>query len=537
MKGMFKKALAGVAATALAVTGLALGTATANAAPYAEDATITLTGETAANTTYTAYKIGSYVEDDSVVTGGALTAVGIDTETAWEDVAAETLGSDVTSSQEYKAYGDPLAYVAGTSVYGTENSSQLVAFVDDLAGAIPAGVNPAGSFAVTEDGQPVAFTGLAEGLYLVVSTINGTDPVQLAGKAVAIIGTKVTVDGVEYTKLNEMELGKAEVKPSTPQKPVKEGEVVDGGDVYPGKQIEYTIHGTVPQYVGDKFAFIDTPGLGLTVTVDTDNIKVYTGTTEQLETPIEVTDFELSVSNDNGASFVPATAENKTIKGAANGANQFKVSLNDPEKYAGKTIWVVYKTVVNNEAVDTVNNTVKFDDPATQTDSDNEMKVKKNTITFQKVGVDADADGLDGVTFTLTADSTENNVGLPEGYVVDAASKTVDGKKGVVTFANLPNGKYTITEKTPDDGYMNTKTSFTVTVKDGVITEFDDDTLGLAVKDENGDITVKNVKLITQLPLTGAAGTALFTVLGLLIAGAGALVYMKSRSVKHMLRG
>ena len=39
------------------------------------------------------------------------------------------------------------------------------------------------------------------------------------------------------------------------------------------------------------------------------------------------------------------------------------------------------------------------------------------------------------------------------------------------------------------------------------------------------------------LPLTGAAGTMLFTVLGLLIAGAGALVYMKSRSVKHMLRG
>ena len=50
-------------------------------------------------------------------------------------------------------------------------------------------------------------------------------------------------------------------------------------------------------------------------------------------------------------------------------------------------------------------------------------------------------------------------------------------------------------------------------------------------------VGVENVENITQLPLTGAAGTMLFTVLGLLIAGAGALVYMKSRSVKHMLRG
>ena len=50
-------------------------------------------------------------------------------------------------------------------------------------------------------------------------------------------------------------------------------------------------------------------------------------------------------------------------------------------------------------------------------------------------------------------------------------------------------------------------------------------------------VSVKNVKSVTQLPLTGAAGTALFTVLGLLIAGAGALVYVKSRNVKHALRG
>ena len=55
--------------------------------------------------------------------------------------------------------------------------------------------------------------------------------------------------------------------------------------------------------------------------------------------------------------------------------------------------------------------------------------------------------------------------------------------------------------------------------------------------EDASDIVVRNIRNVTQLPLTGAAGTALFTVLGLLIAGAGALVYMKSRNVKHALRG
>ena len=72
---------------------------------------------------------------------------------------------------------------------------------------------------------------------------------------------------------------------------------------------------------------------------------------------------------------------------------------------------------------------------------------------------------------------------------------------------------------------------------DGAVTIVQD-AFKLASQDsQTKAITVTNVRNITELPLTGAAGTMLFTVLGLLIAGAGALVYMKSRSVKHALRG
>ena len=44
-----------------------------------------------------------------------------------------------------------------------------------------------------------------------------------------------------------------------------------------------------------------------------------------------------------------------------------------------------------------------------------------------------------------------------------------------------------------------------------------------------GHKTVKNIKSITQLPLTGAAGTMLFTVVALLVAGAGVTIAIKSR--------
>lgn len=47
---------------------------------------------------------------------------------------------------------------------------------------------------------------------------------------------------------------------------------------------------------------------------------------------------------------------------------------------------------------------------------------------------------------------------------------------------------------------------------------------------------VQNVKNVSQLPLTGAAGVVLFTVVGLLLASAAGLVYTKSRATSRALR-
>lgn len=40
----------------------------------------------------------------------------------------------------------------------------------------------------------------------------------------------------------------------------------------------------------------------------------------------------------------------------------------------------------------------------------------------------------------------------------------------------------------------------------------------------------------TQLPLTGAAGTILFSAVAVLLAAAGVTVFLKSRSTKRSLR-
>ena len=72
--------------------------------------------------------------------------------------------------------------------------------------------------------------------------------------------------------------------------------------------------------------------------------------------------------------------------------------------------------------------------------------------------------------------------------------------------------------------------------EDGKVT-FGQDALKQVTPSNNGattaTATVKNVKNVTQLPLTGAAGTTLFTVVALLVAGAGVTVAVKSRQRMH----
>ena len=135
-----RKLFAGVAAAATLLGGMAFGATAANAA---DTASITLSGKTVKGTVYTAYKIGSYDTASAKVEKDKLASVGVTTDQAWKTDAENVLGSTVTNTPEYKGYGDPLAYVAGTTGYYTNTpatlpnaSATMESFVQSLAGKL-----------------------------------------------------------------------------------------------------------------------------------------------------------------------------------------------------------------------------------------------------------------------------------------------------------------------------------------------------------------------------------------------------------------
>lgn len=120
--------------------------------------------------------------------------------------------------------------------------------------------------------------------------------------------------------------------------------------------------------------------------------------------------------------------------------------------------------------------------------------------------------------------------------VTDLTTAAVNGKFQLLGLKR--SATYKVAEKTTPKGYNGTfKGGFTFTVgANGVVTGFTADALKLAAQDtKTGAITVVNVKNISELPKTGAAGIALFVALAALLGGAAATVFAKSRSIKRSI--
>ncbi|KFI53964.1 SpaA isopeptide-forming pilin-related protein [Bifidobacterium biavatii] len=117
---------------------------------------------------------------------------------------------------------------------------------------------------------------------------------------------------------------------------------------------------------------------------------------------------------------------------------------------------------------------------------------------------------------------------------------------GVVTFYGLADGTYVVKETRAPAGFLGGQVavSFKVTIKGGKAVKFDGiDKWGLAPDSadntESGneitDYKVKNVRNVTQLPLTGGMGIILFGTIGLIIAGGAVAVFLRSRKTKMAL--
>ena len=512
-----RKLFAGIAAAATLLGGMALGAASAQAdgaattagsgTPVTKDAEFKFTAQDAkqlTNRKLNAYKIADYVQYGTgsdamygVQTAGTVTDKSV-IKAALEAAVKGTAKSVPTDDS------DLMAWALAEGVLDTTESSKDTAtgawkngasrkFVETLK----AKTNMLGDPTVVDLGENLAKDGLSAtvtlpaGLYLFVDADYSAGTNKDATPSIAIL---VGSGNVENGVLNPLTKATVDIKNQT----TTVSKTVSAATASVGQTVTYTITSKVPQntqYYSDyAYTYTDTPSAGQTVNLNSLKVKVANAELKK-DTDYTVTEGE------NGKFTVNITS----IK----------------RQNAGDEIVVTYDAEVT-EAEATgrkaVTNTVVLsDNGAEATDS---TSITNSEFSFTKT--DAQGNPLAGATFTI------NVPGVKTPFTATS------GENGKVTFKGLADGTYTVNETTVPAGFQqNLKATFTVTIKDGETTFAGTDVWGLAPKNSSADYKVKNVKNVTQLPLTGAAGTTLFTVVALLVAGAGVTVAVKSRQRMH----
>ena len=500
-----RRLFAGIAAAATLLGGMALGAAGAQAdgsgTVVNSKVNFTFTAQDAKqliNRKLNAYKIADYVQygTDSDATYGVQTADGVDRNTL---VAALKSATDKAVPET----GDLMAWALAEGVLpvdgsadenGAWSNSASRKFVESLKTATDKlGTAEEVDLGAAANGTSATVT-LPAGLYLFVDADYSVGTNGAATPSIAIlVGSGDVKDGV----LNPLTGATVAIKNQTTAVTKK----VNGEDVITasvGQKVTYTITSKVPQntqyYSEYGYTYTDTPSAGQTV--DFASLKV------------TVADRALTKDTDY------TVAQNK------NGT--FTVTISSIQKQtAGALITVTYVAKVTeaeaagNKAV--TNTVMLSDNGAEATDS---TTITNSGFSFTKT--DAQGNPLAGATFTIRVPG------------VDGSFTATSDKNGTVTFKGLADGTYEVNETTVPNGFQQSlRAKFNATIDNGEVKFRGTDVWGLAPKESSDKYQVKNVKNVTQLPLTGAAGTTLFTVVALLVAGAGVTVALKSRQRVH----
>lgn len=517
-----RKLFAGIAAAATLLGGMALGAASAQAddtpTTVTRDATFTFTAETAeqlTNAKLKAYKIGDYVQYGSgenvaygVVTNSnnktavdsALKAAGVDTTDSEVDHLAAALNAGTLDVSAARPWASPEK--TRKFANALESEGKLTAVTSFTLGKpVPATNGSAAKY--------TAAATLPAGIYVFIDSAVATGSVT---KAIPMIVASGTVNAEKKVLTNPTAAATVNMKNTNNPGKTKE---VNKTSAAIGDTLTYTLTGNIANPAPTEFKFTDKPGKGLTIKAGTFNFYVDGA---QISAETAASDFTVPTADVIGGDDA-----------------SFDVTVNNPSKYAGKTIKVTFHAVINDDA-DAEDGVVnKLDNYGT----DVEAPTKFTGFNFTKV--DSDGKGIKDVTFQV-----KDKDGVPlyfvkqgDGSYKKAASANTQGAttdvttgtNGQLSFTGLDKTKtYTVTETVrASDAYLNIMPSFTVSFskEDGsAVLTATSDPWGLVNTSEK---TVKNIKSITQLPLTGAAGTMLFTVVALLVAGAGVTIAIKSR--------
>lgn len=520
-----RKLFAGIAAAATLLGGMALGAVSAQADDAATTPLLQVNNAQEGHT-YTPYRFATF---ENAGNG----TVEVSTVEAWKDAvtaAADTANGNDSIPAEYK--NNPAAYVA------TFNAEQIREFATELAKTNPLPTADGAGLTVTAEqagtAQPVAVSG--EGWYLVTDTFTKSGETTATTGTPAVVAT--TVNGLtDLTIVADKMTGQGNIttvgqfnakneNPLTPPaKTAKVGNVdVNGKTVNVGDTVDFTVSAAVPASAGNydvyPFTITDTASKGLKV-AETNTFKVQVDGRD--------VDSSLYTVTQTGSAAVGTTTT---------------ITFASAKSLAGKTIVVSYTGTVTKDALTdlggSVNNKAMI---TTNGGASGEGKTESKTYGFQfkKIGVDNDANALAGAQFVIKKKDgkflKQDTESKAWSSVDDQTNATVftSGADGLVQFKGLAAGDYTVMETNAPNGYaQNFKVIFDVSIAENGTVTFKQDLLHQVTLPTDDQIaTVKNVKSITQLPLTGAAGTTLFIVVALLLAGAGVTVVVKSRQRMH----
>lgn len=517
-----RKLFAGIAAAATLLGGMALGATSAQAdgATVTDNATFTFTAETEEQLTHAnlaAYKIGDYVQygsDQSVAYGvvtnsankaavdSALKAAGVDTADPKVDHLAAALNAGTLDVSAARPWASPEK--TRKFANALESEGKLTAVTSFTLG------KPVPATNGSADAKYTATATLPAGIYVFIDSAAATGSVT---KAIPMIVASGTVNAEKKVLTDPTAAATVNMKNTNNPGKTKE---VNKLFAAIGDTLTYTLTGTIANPAPTEFKFTDKPGKGLTIKAGT--FKFYVDGA-QISAETAASDFTVPTADVIGGDDA-----------------SFDVTVNNPSKYAGKTIKVTFHAVINDDA-DAEDGVVnKLDNYGTNV----EAPTKFTGFNFTKV--DPDGKGIKDVTFQVKdGDTTLYFVKQGDGSYKKAASANTQGAttdvttgtNGQLSFTGLDKTKtYTVTEtKRASDAYLDIMPSFTVSFNEengsAVLAK-------TATSDPWGLVnttakTVKNIKSITQLPLTGAAGTMLFTVVALLVAGAGVTIAIKSR--------
>lgn len=503
-----RKLFAGIAAAATLLGGMALGATSAQAdgsgTVVKSDVNFTFTAQDAkqlTNRKLDAYKIADYVQygTGSNATYGVQTA-GTVTDNSGIKAALEAAVAGTNKTVPTDG-GDLMAWALAEGVLSVDNSadgawnnSASRKFVESLKTTTDKlGTAEEVDLGAAANGTSATVT-LPTGLYLFVDADYSVGTNGAATPSIAIL---VGSGNVENGVLNPLTEATVTIKNQT----TTVSKTVSAATASAGQTVTYTITSKVPQntqYYSDyAYTYTDTPSAGQTVHLD--SLKVTVGGSDL----------------NKGKDYTVAEGEN----------GKFTVNITSiKQQNAGGEIVVTYDAEVT-EAEATgrkaVTNTVVLsDNGAKATDS---TTITNGQFSFTKT--DAQGNALAGAKFEIEG---QNGASTP------STATATSELNGTVTFKGLADGTYKVTETEVPAGFQpNLKAAFTVTITNGKAVKYTGaDIWGLAPSTEVSDnytYKVKNVKNVTQLPLTGAAGTTLFTVVALLVAGAGVTVALKSR--------